>query len=186
MTFYCYFLLKANVFWWFVGPPGIASRALIERPYYPAVGSSNPSVVAVPTVPGSSGNATSGNGGYAPRTVNSVYSHPASAGSSGSRAVPHEMVIWSCPPGFSAASSTSLRIDQPFPTRNAAPSRHARHVAVGHANNGRNRRARSSQYAFYPSMTETQVGGFCFSVFMKLSQFWYRIWNWSGCYMWSG
>jgi hypothetical protein len=135
------------------------------------VGSSNPSVVAVPTVPGSSGNATSGNGGYAPRTVNSVYSHPASAGSSGSRAVPHEMVIWSCPPGFSAASSTSLRIDQPFPTRNAAPSRHARHVAVGHANNGRNRRARSSQYAFYPSMTETQVGGFCFSVFMKLSQF---------------
>jgi hypothetical protein len=145
---------------------------LIDSPYYAAVGSSNSSVAAVPTVHGSSGNATFANGGNAPRTVNSIYSHPASAGSSGSRAVPHETVIWSCPPGFSPASSTSLRIGQPFPTRSAAPSRHARHVVVGHANNGRNRRARSSHYAFYPSMTEAQVDAcLCFSAFMNLSQF---------------
>jgi hypothetical protein len=145
---------------------------LNERPYYDAVGSSNSSVAAVPTVHGSSANATFANGCNAPRTVNSIYSHPASAGSSASRAVPHETVLWSCPPGFSPASSTSLRIGQPFPTRSAAPSRRARHVAVGHANNGRNRRARSSHYAFYPSMTEAQVDGLCFSASMtSLSQF---------------
>lgn len=168
----------------FVGTPGITSRDLIERPYYPATGSSNSSVTVIPIVHGSSGNATFANEGYAPRTVNSVYSHPAFVGASGSRAdsraVHHDRVIPNCPPGFSVASSTSLRIGQSCPpgfsaplrigqpTRSAAPSRHARHVTVGHANNGRHRRARSSYYASHPSMMEVEVDDLCFFCFNEI------------------
>ncbi|KAG2595517.1 hypothetical protein PVAP13_5KG080500 [Panicum virgatum] len=138
-------------------PSGLASRAL-ERTYYPAIGSSNPSVGAVPTVPSSS-SATFANGGYAPRTVHGgavhVYPHPAPAASSGPRALPVETVIRSYPPAISAATSTSVRME-PSPARSAASSRHSRHIAVGHASNGRNRRARSSYYGFHPLMTEAE------------------------------
>ncbi|TVU21732.1 hypothetical protein EJB05_31389, partial [Eragrostis curvula] len=166
------------------GAPGTTGRAFFGRTHCPAIGSSNSSVAAAPTVSGSSGNATFDNGGYPPRTVNNVYSHPAPTGPSGSRTVPLETAIRSCPPGFAAATSSmgpsgsralpletavrsyppgfsattsaSIRIGQPFPTRGAAPSRHARHVAIGHANSGRNRRARSAYYAFHPSMMEAE------------------------------
>ncbi|OEL35972.1 E3 ubiquitin-protein ligase MBR1 [Dichanthelium oligosanthes] len=141
-------------------PPGFTSRAL-ERTYYPATGSSNLSVGAVPTVHGSSGSTAFANCGYAPRTVHAgavpYYPHPAPAASSGSRAMPHEMVIRSYPPVNSAATSTSVRTVQPLPARTAASSRHARLVSVGHANNGRNRRARSSYYGFHPLMIEAEV-----------------------------
>ncbi|TKW13529.2 hypothetical protein SEVIR_5G109700v4 [Setaria viridis] len=140
------------------GAPGLTSRAL-ERTYYPAIGSINLSVGAVPTVP-SSGSATFANGGYAPRTVHGgsvpIYPHPAPAASSGSRAMPHGAVIRSYPPATSAATSTSMRIAQPLPARTAASSRHGRHVSVGHASNGRNRRARSSYYALHPLMLEAE------------------------------
>lgn len=136
------------------GAPGI-TRALMERPYYPAMGSA-----AVPTVHGSSGSATFAYGGYALRAVHSdtvpIFSHPASAASSGSRAMPHETVIRGYPPATSAATPMSVPIGQPFPTRTAASSRYARHVAVGHANNGRNRRVRSSYYGLHPSMIEAE------------------------------
>ncbi|KAF8663023.1 hypothetical protein HU200_055613 [Digitaria exilis] len=135
------------------GAPVLTSRAL-ERTYYHAIGSSNSSVAAVPAVP-SSGSATFANGGYAPRTVNhgtvTIYPHPAPADSSVSREMPREAVIRSYPP----ATSTSVRM-QPLPARTAAPSRNARHVSVGHASNGRNRRARSSYYALHPFMIEAE------------------------------
>jgi E3 ubiquitin-protein ligase RNF38/44 len=153
----------------FVGAPGLASGAL-ERTYYPAIGSSNSSVGAVPTAP-SSGSATFANGGYAPRTVHGgavhVYSHLAPATSSGPRAMPVETVIRSYPPAISAATSTSVRM-QPLPARSAASSRHARHISVGHASNGRNRRARSSYYGFHPLMIEAEVDSLFFLVSMKL------------------
>ncbi|KAK3160411.1 hypothetical protein QOZ80_1BG0059100 [Eleusine coracana subsp. coracana] len=139
------------------GAPGITSRALFERPYYPATGSSSSNTAVLPPVYGSSGNAAIVNGSYATRTVNSIYPNPGSSGASGSRAgartVPHETVIPGCPPpGFTAA----MRIGQPISARTAAPSRHTRHVAVGHASNGRHRRARGSYYALYPSMMEAE------------------------------
>ncbi|CAO2161160.1 unnamed protein product [Urochloa humidicola] len=138
------------------GAPGLTNRAL-ERTFYPAIGSSNSSVGAV-TVP-SSAIATFANGSYAPRAVHggavTIYPHPAPAASSGSRAMPHETVIRSYPPATSAATSTSVRM-QPLPARTAASSRHARHVSVGQASNGRNRRARSSYYGFHPLMVEAE------------------------------
>lgn len=147
---------SAGVLMVFVGAPGLTSRAL-ERTYYPAIGSSNSSVGAVPTVP-SSGSATFANGGYAPRTVHGgsapTYPHPAPAASSVSRAMPHGAVIRSYPPATSAATSTSIRIAQPLPARTAASSRHA--------SNGRNRRARSSYYALHPLMLEAEVDNFSF------------------------
>jgi len=139
------------------GVPGLASRAL-DRTYYPAIGSSNSSVGAVPTVPSSS-SATFANGGYVPRIVHGgavhVYPHPAPTASSGPRALPVETVIRSYPPAISAATSTSVRME-PSPARSAASSRHSRHIAVGHATNGRNRRARSSYYGFHPLMIEAE------------------------------
>lgn len=125
------------------------------------VGSSSSSVGAVPTIHGSSGAAIFANGGYAPSSVHAgtvpVYPNPAPATSSGSRAMPHQAVIQSHPPATSAATSTSMRIAQPLPARIAAASRHARHVSVGHANNGRHRRARSSYYSLHPLMIEAEV-----------------------------
>lgn len=142
------------------GAPGISSRFLMQRAYYPAIGSSNSSIGAVPTVHGSSGSATFANVGYAPRTVHGgtvpIYHHPVQAASSGPRTVPHETAIFSYPPATSAAASTSMRISQPLPARTSASSRHARHVSVGHASNGRNRRARSSYYAIHPLMIEAE------------------------------
>ncbi|CAO2185779.1 unnamed protein product [Urochloa humidicola] len=138
------------------GAPGLTNRAL-ERTFYPAIGSSNSSVGAV-TVPASA-SATFANGSYAPRAVHggnvTIFPHPAPAASSGSRAMPHETVICSYPPATSAATSTSVRM-QPLPARTAASSRHARHVSVGQASNGRNRRARSSHYGFHPLMVEAE------------------------------
>ncbi|WVZ72379.1 hypothetical protein U9M48_020848 [Paspalum notatum var. saurae] len=142
------------------GAPGINNRALMQRAYHPAIGSSNSSVGAVPAVHGS-GSATFANGGYAPRTLHSgivpIYPHPVPTASSGSRTMPRDSAILSYPPATSAATSTSMRISQALPARTAASSRHARHVSVGHANNGRNRRARSSYYAFHPLMIEAEV-----------------------------
>lgn len=156
----------------FVGPPGIINRALTGRAYYPAVGSSSSSVGAVPTIQ-SSGAATFANGGYAPRTVHGgtipVFPNPAPATSSGSRAMPRQMVIQSHPPATSAATSTSMRLAQQIHAGTAASSRHARHVSIGHANNGRYRRARSSYYGFHPLMVEAEVDNLFFPVSMKLS-----------------
>lgn len=136
------------------GAPGITSRALTGRAYYPVVGSSSPSVGAVPTIHGSSGTAIFANGGYAPSTAHTgtvpIYPNGAPATSSGSRAMPHQMVIQNHPHATSAATSTSMR------DRIAAASRHARHVSVGHANNGRYRRARSSYYSLHPLMVEAE------------------------------
>jgi len=60
---------------------------------------------------------------------------------------------------------------EPSPARSAASSRHSRHIAVGHASNGRNRRARSSYYGFHPLMIEAEVDSLFFLVSMKLSLF---------------
>ncbi|AQK90352.1 putative RING zinc finger domain superfamily protein isoform X2 [Zea mays] len=141
------------------GAPGITSRSLTRRAYYPVVGSSNSSVDVVPTICGSSGAAIFANGGYALNadagTV-SIYPNPAPATSSGSITMPmpmlHQMVIQSHPPATSAATSTSMWIAQPLPARTAAASRHARRVSAGLANNGRYRRARSSYYSLHPLM----------------------------------
>ncbi|CAO2199122.1 unnamed protein product [Urochloa humidicola] len=59
------------------------------------------------------------------------------------------------PRAVHGATSTSVRM-QPLPARTAASSRHARHVSVGQASNGRNRRARSSYYGFHPLMVEAE------------------------------
>ncbi|XP_062193435.1 E3 ubiquitin-protein ligase MBR2-like [Phragmites australis] len=142
------------------GAPGITSRALMDRLYYLDMQSSNSGVAAVPTIHGSYGSATFSNGAYAPRAVHSdtvpTHMHPASAASSSSRAVPHEAVIRSYPPASAADTSTSVRMNQPSPTIAVGSSRHARHVSVGHANSGRNRRARSSYYGFHPLMIEAE------------------------------
>ena len=169
LVYRCWYLQHRG-FDGFVGVPGLASRAL-DRTYYPAIGSSNPSVGAVPTVPSSS-SATFANGGYVPRIVHGgavhVYPHPAPTASSGPRALPVETVIRSYPPAISAATSTSVRME-PSPARSAASSRHSRHIAVGHASNGRNRRARSSYYGFHPLMIEAEVDSLFFLGSMKLS-----------------
>jgi len=137
------------------------------------VGSSSSSVGAVPTIHGSSGAAIFANGGYAPSSVHAgtapIYPNPAPATSSGSRAIPHQVVIQSHPPATSAATSTSTRIAQPLPARTAAASRHARLVSAGLANNGRYRRARSSYYSLHPLMVEAEVDSLFFPVSMKLS-----------------
>lgn len=146
------------------GAPGMTSRVPTGRAYYPVVGSSSSSssVGAVPTIHGSSGAAMFANGGYVPSSVHAgtvpIFPNPAPATSSGSRAMPHQMVIQSHPAATSAAtSSTSMRTVQPsLPARTAAASRHARHVSAGLANNGRYRRARSSYYRLHPLMVEAE------------------------------
>jgi len=142
----------------------MTSRVPTGRAYYPVVGSSSSSssVGAVPTIHGSSGAAMFANGGYVPSSVHAgtvpIFPNPAPATSSGSRAMPHQMVIQSHPAATSAAtSSTSMRTAQPsLPARTAAASRHARHVSAGLANNGRYRRARSSYYRLHPLMVEAE------------------------------
>lgn len=141
----------------------MTSRVPTGRAYYPVVGSSSSSssVGAVPTIHGSSGAAMFANGGYAPSSVHAgtvpIFPNPAPATSSGSRAMPHQMVIQSHPAATSAATSTSMRTAQPsLPARTAAASRHARHVSAGLANNGRYRRARSSYYRLHPLMVEAE------------------------------
>ncbi|KAL6848146.1 hypothetical protein ACP4OV_022274 [Aristida adscensionis] len=145
------------------GAPGITNRAFMDRSsYYVTMQSSNLGAAAVPSTHGSSGSAAFTNFAYAPRAVHSdivpIHTHPSSAASSSSRAIPHahEAIIRSYPPPSSIATSASVRIGQPFPTVAATSSRHARHVSVGHATNGRNRRARSSYYGIHPMMIEAE------------------------------
>uniref|UniRef100_A0A0D9UX19 RING-type E3 ubiquitin transferase n=1 Tax=Leersia perrieri TaxID=77586 RepID=A0A0D9UX19_9ORYZ len=139
-------------------PSGASGMSSHGRSYYP-MGSSN-STAPVPTLHGSSGSAIFTNDGvFAPRTVHGdtipSYIHLPSVPSSSSTAIPHEVTIPSYPP-TSATTSTSTRANQPFPIRAVASSRHARNVPViGHANSGRNRRARSS-YDGYPLMIDAQ------------------------------
>ncbi|XP_006643778.1 E3 ubiquitin-protein ligase MBR2-like [Oryza brachyantha] len=133
-------------------PSGASGMSPMEIAYGP-MGSSN-STVPVPTSLGSSGSATFTNGVFAPRAVHAntgpSYVHLPSVASSSSTAIPHEAIILSYPPATSATTSTSMRANQPFVVRAAASSRHARNVPIGHANSGRNRRARNSYYAHHP------------------------------------
>jgi E3 ubiquitin-protein ligase RNF38/44 len=120
------------------------------------------SVAAAPTVHGSSDSAVFVNGGFtAPRAVHGgvipTYAHPSFAASSSSRAISHDAVI----PSYPAATSTSMRINQPSPISTATSSRHAR-VSNANANSARNRFVdRSSIYM----MAEAQVDIFLFPVF---------------------
>ncbi|KAL6627388.1 hypothetical protein ACP70R_031114 [Stipagrostis hirtigluma subsp. patula] len=143
------------------GAHGITNRALMDAHYYFATQSSN---LGAPPVPAThTGNWASTNGGYAPRAAMAthgdtvpIHAHTASAASASSRAIPHQAVLRSYPPASSVATSSSARVQHPFPTVAAVPSRHARHASIGHANSGRSRRARSSYYGFHPLMIEAE------------------------------
>lgn len=128
-----------------------------EMPY--TMGSSNSSV-PVPTLQGSSSSAIFASGVFAPRHVHGdtvpSYIHLPSVASSSSTAIPHEVIIPSYQPATSATTSTPMRASQPLPVRAVASSRHARNVLIGHANSGRNRRARSSYYGIQPLMIDAQ------------------------------
>uniref|UniRef100_A0A0E0JEC0 RING-type E3 ubiquitin transferase n=1 Tax=Oryza punctata TaxID=4537 RepID=A0A0E0JEC0_ORYPU len=138
-------------------PSGASGMPSGEMPY--TTGSSN-STVPVPTLQGSSSSAIFASGVFAPRHVHGdtvpSYIHLPSVASSSSTAIPHEVIIPSYPPATSATTSTPMRASQLLPVRAVAPSRHARNVLIGHANSGRNRRARSSYYGIQPLMIDAQ------------------------------